>query len=338
MSEIKNIVLAEREDLVAIADAVRNRTGETGGLTLSDMPVAIGGITGGGGINTSDATATADKIFLNESAYVKDEKVIGTFTIDEELNTQEDLIAEITSALEGKAAGGGNGSSELLDSVISGDIENIYSTASSVRSNCFYECGIITADFPLATEVGSYAFGYCYNLESINLPIIENISEGAFEGCSSLTTICLPYVTEIGGYVFGGCASLTTADLPSVMHVGYGTFAGCTSLMTVNLPLATDIGHDTFIECISLTTVDLPLATDIGYGTFAGCASLTSLILRSEDMCYMDEYSEALVGTPIEAGEGYIYVPDNLVNDYKEDAVWSVYADQIRPLSEYEEV
>lgn len=42
MSNIK--VIAEREDLVAVANAIRNKTGETTGITLSDMPTAIGDI------------------------------------------------------------------------------------------------------------------------------------------------------------------------------------------------------------------------------------------------------------------------------------------------------
>ena len=36
-------------------------------------------------------------------------------------------------------------------------------------------------------------------------------------------------------------------------------------------------------------------------------------------------------------GTGYIYVPDNLVEDYKVAANWSTYASQIKPLSEYVE-
>lgn len=65
-------------------------------------------------ITTTDATAAAEHIFLNETAYVKGEKITGTFTIDEEVTTQEEkiaaqdtIIADIVSALEGKASGGG---------------------------------------------------------------------------------------------------------------------------------------------------------------------------------------------------------------------------------------
>ena len=45
----------------------------------------------------------------------------------------------------------------------------------------------------------------------------------------------------------------------------------------------------------------------------------------------------ALYNTPIAKGTGYIYVPDALVNDYKKATNWSVFANQIKPLSEYVE-
>ena len=59
---------------------------------------------------TSDATATADKVFLDETFYAGGAKKTGTFTIESELNSQDELIASIRSALAGKAAGGGNAS------------------------------------------------------------------------------------------------------------------------------------------------------------------------------------------------------------------------------------
>lgn len=74
--------------------------------------VSIFGVDGtltedGGGIDTSDATATADKIFLDETAYVDGEKVTGTFTIDNEISSQDNLIARLRGALNGKSGNGG---------------------------------------------------------------------------------------------------------------------------------------------------------------------------------------------------------------------------------------
>ena len=124
------------EKMTSIADKIRSLTGSTDTLNFNEMDMnletantdkenmitsleemgvtvedgaSLGDIaslipTVETGIDTSDATATADKIFKDETAYVNDEKVTGTFTIDSELTTQDDLISQITTALESKAS------------------------------------------------------------------------------------------------------------------------------------------------------------------------------------------------------------------------------------------
>jgi hypothetical protein len=56
-----------------------------------------------GGADTSDATATTDEIFAGETAYTADGKVTGTFTIEEELTEQNDLISQIVALVATKA-------------------------------------------------------------------------------------------------------------------------------------------------------------------------------------------------------------------------------------------
>lgn len=61
----------------------------------------------GAGVDTSDATATADDIMLGETAYISNGKTTGTFTIQEEINDINEQLVNIKEALNGKAGSGG---------------------------------------------------------------------------------------------------------------------------------------------------------------------------------------------------------------------------------------
>lgn len=62
-------------------------------------------------ITTTDANAAAGDIMKDKTAYVNGSKVTGSFSIDNELSAQDNLISQIQTALEGKAAGGSGGGS-----------------------------------------------------------------------------------------------------------------------------------------------------------------------------------------------------------------------------------
>lgn len=140
-------------------------------------------------------------------------------------------------------------------------------------------------------------------------------------------------VTEVGLYAFASCDILQKVDLPNCTFIKNYAFQSCSSLSDVQLPKGTTCGYSSFNNCRALATIDLPKCESINQYCFGNCSALTALILRSERQCNLVN-TNALAGTPIASGTGYVYVPDALVSTYKSAARWSTYAAQIKPISE----
>ena len=103
--------LIEQETLTNIANSIRGKTGDKNTLSPSEMATAINSISTGA--DTSDATAAADEIFAGKTAYTANGKTTGTFTIDNELSTQENLLNQLQNALNGKSEGPNTNSIEM---------------------------------------------------------------------------------------------------------------------------------------------------------------------------------------------------------------------------------
>ena len=205
-----------------------------------------------------------------------------------------------------------------------------------VREYAFYGKKSLTSiNLPACTNIDSHTFGECTSLTSIDLPVCTSIGSYAFNSCTSLTSIDLPICTSIDSSTFGECTSLTSINLPVCTSIGSFAFDSCTSLTSINLQVCTSIGYAAFGECTSLTSINLPVCTSIGPSTFENCTTLKSIKLTNATKICTLSNSDAFNNTPIANKAGYIYVPDELVEQYKKATNWSVYASQIKPLSEY---
>lgn len=150
------------------------------------------------------------------------------------------------------------------------------------------------------------------------------------------TTIRNDRITYLGLEVFRNYDSLAIADFPNVTSTGANVFYACYALHTVNLPSLISISTNMFGYSSLLKRLDFPSVESISGGAFSGCSRLVTLILRKADaVCTLANVS-AFTNTPIAKGTGLIYVPDNLVEQYKAATNWSTYANQIKPISELE--
>ena len=181
-------------------------------------------------------------------------------------------------------------------------------TVTSVRRQAFmYYTGIKTIDLPSATTIGQQAFAGS-GVSSVNLPVAHSFGTSAFMSCGSLESIALPMISEIPTSCFATCSALKTVD------VGYSE------------DTTTNMGIDT--------------------RAFYGCYSLTALIIRYPSVaplantnaftnCYRILGTTNSTYNPDGAQDGYIYVPDDMVDTYKSVEVWSNFASQIKSISEY---
>lgn len=120
----------------------------------------------------------------------------------------------------------------------------------------------------------------------------------------------------------------------TVDRVRQSCFRGCGQLEDVQLPECLYIRQLAFRGCAKLAELVLPKCVSIQQEAFYSCSVLTRLVLLSSTMCVLDN-ANAFTYTPIAQGAGSIEVPAALVDAYKADPVWGVYAAQIRA---YEEV
>lgn len=190
-----------------------------------------------------------------------------------------------------------------------------------------------------------YAKGYeVGNADGYTKGHAEGYADGYEKGDSNMdgiltrkaTTISNDRITYLGMEVFRNYDSLAVADFSNVTSAGVNIFYACYALHTVHLPSLISISSNMFGYSSLLKRLDFPSVESIDTGAFSGCSRLVTLILRKAGTVCTLKNVNAFTGTPISKGTGYIYVPDNLVEQYKAATNWSTYASQIKPISELE--
>lgn len=229
------------------------------------------------------------------------------------------------------------------------DFEGIFETESSEDANldAFIQGQITTIQNENITEVGKGAFAYT-DIENINLPNCITAKDYAFANCSSLKDINLPQCKNIGSYAFQQI-DIEELALPKGEVFGYQCF-NYSKIKTITLPIGKEVGNYCFSNCSLLTNIDAPLLENISSYCFQNCVSLKEVQFDSlkkisgnafngsANMFYMTllptekvtlESSTAFLNTPFASGRGYIFVPAEIVDTYKQDNVWKTYQDRI---------
>lgn len=132
-------------------------------------------------------------------------------------------------------------------------------------------------------KIGSYAFGFCRNLEEIDLETgysrIKDIEGAAFSHCSSLTSFQMPYyIDTISPMVFDSCVSLSSINLSSIQYIGESAFQNCLGLTELKLSSALfELGDLAFAGCKNIASISCAATTPptCGWEVFDGVSVST---------------------------------------------------------------
>lgn len=197
-----------------------NTTLQTNNTSLSSILNTINALPDAGGAELPELTnpAAASEIGLNKEAIdAEGNKITGTFTLDTEIDSQEDLISQIAAALDGKAAGGSGGSSlETCEFTLtftgngagyaSSDGGNVKVYYSKVNNGACEPIELlINSDTTTITDVLKGSHLLLWTFDNITnmlgcVETMENVSlEYSFNGSSS-SSIRLLFIGESGSY------------------------------------------------------------------------------------------------------------------------------------------
>ena len=203
----------------------------------------------------------------------------------------------------------------------------------------FYRCSSLQyISASRCTSIGGFAFGYCSKLTDIEFKSCRSIGSSAFYECDNLKTVSIPVCTTIGERAFYGCDKLYSISFPEVTTIMSYAFISCFSLQSVVLPKCTILSSGVFQVCSALSYVQLDVCSTIGDAEFWNSHSLMTLrLLSTSVVTLISAASRVFNGTPIlnssYTGEfGSIYVPSELLSDYKNATNWVAVSDRITTL------
>lgn len=219
----------------------------------------------------------------------------------------------------------------LCEALVTVNLPNARSLGVSSFNGC---TALETVSLAKATLFNDSAFRYCSKLKNLEIPNVTTVRKNVFEGCDALEEVNAPEVKTVLSNSFKSCDSLRSVNMPKVTSIGSGCFRACVSLVSFNAPLVKSITDTMLADCTLLERLDFSSATSIATMSFYYCTNLKVLILRSTSVVTLAN-TNALIATAIAGKKGYIYVPRDLLDEYKAASNWGTYASQFRALEDY---
>ena len=210
------LIIAERSDIVAVAHASRSKIGGATELTLGEMINGINSIVSSGGIDTFDATATAEDILSGETAYVNGVKIVGTHECEVGTDTSDATIVSGNQMLSGVTAYGANG--KITGTIPSQGAKTIMPTeleqtaiSSGIYASGDIKVAAIATETKELTSNGTHipSAGKYFSSVTVNVPSEDFITQSKTVSPSTEQQVIMPD----SGY--HGLESVTVNAIPS---------------------------------------------------------------------------------------------------------------------------
>ena len=196
----------------------------------------------------------------------------------------------------------------------------IGSCVTNISGKSFSDCYVlstVSGDTSNITTIGNSAFLRCHALSALSFPNVTSIDMTAFVECSALTSVTLSKLVTVNDDAFRDC-DLRTLDLPRIAYIHGLAFYHNSNLASVTIgEHLTDLYGSAFKYCTALTSVTINTTTPPNI-----------VNVSVENMATQGPFAN----TPIDGGNGYIYVPAASLEAYKTATKWSYYANNIRPI------
>lgn len=301
--------IIEGTTLEEIAEAIREKTGESDAIAVPDMAEKIGGIEAGSGGGDGDwddgYTVGYDEGYGNgyddgladgydvghEDGYASGESAaIDTLTPLEatengDYSPPEGSIGFSSVKVNVSAVSGDNKLPQMVDGSITEIIASDLQGAEKIKDNVFegYKTLISVEIPPSVGSIGSCAFKNCTALSAVSFAEnsqLTSIGYEAFYGCSSLASIVIPpSATVITNRSFYSCKGLTSITIPFVgmnlngtTNTHFGIIFGASSYSDHGTVVPASLKNVTVTSCASITD-----------RAFYGCTMLTNVNLAEND-------------------------------------------------------
>lgn len=200
----------------------------------------------------------------------------------------------------------------------------------SIGDNGFAGCdNLALTSLPnTLTTIGQSAFSNCTSLALTSLPeSLTTIGSSAFLNARKLALTHLPSkLTRVEACAFQNCTNLTLTSLPDgVSSIGNLAFADCANMRLTSLPESLSLlGQQSFLNCPGIQDLTLPInISDLPMYVFKSSGLRNLIINRTRSVITVK--NDALANTPLAAGEGYVFVPAEMLESYKADSSWNKY-------------